>query len=187
MKFSPIFLLLTLPFLPSCAANIQKPEVINGNKYIDSTIPKTEINFPFNVEYESTKTDYPDHQKTTTTELKSKEKNIFIYIKKIKLIDTRYFTTRSDANKTEDNIYLDQKSNGFCSVDIYEKKLQNYLRGVSYRYIGHDKAISIAIYKPIGYINSQKKFTNENKDEVEDFTTTVKSICAQNEKVIEKK
>ncbi len=187
MKFFPIFLLMTLPFLPSCAANIQKPEVINGNKYIDSTIPRTEIIFPFNVEYKSTKTDYYEQEKTTTNELISKEKKIIIYIKKSKLIDIRYYFTRADSSRTKDNIYLDQKSNGFCSVDIFEKNLNSYLRGKSYRYISHDKILSIEMYKPIGYISSQEKFINENKNEVEDFTTTVKSICAQNEKIVAKK
>lgn len=187
MKFFPIFLLMTLPFLASCAATIQKHEVINGNKYIDSTTPRTEISFPFNVDYKSTKTDYYEQEKTTTSKLISKEKKITIYIKKSKLIDSRYYFTGSDSSKTKDNIYLNQKSNGFCSVDIFEKNLSSYLRGISYRYISHNEIVSIKIYKPIGYIRSQEKFINENKDTVEDFTTTVKSICAQNKKVIEKK
>lgn len=183
MKTYYLILLITFPLIVSCAGQRVDPRVVNGRTYIDSTIPKTKIEFPFDVTYESADIDYSEAVNCTTHKLVSKGEKTTIFISKTNITMSSYEFLGTDVKKIKNQLFLERKKTDFCSVDIHEYNLTSFLRGVSYRYIGNKQVTRLIIYKHIGYISSEERFIAEKKHEISKFIENIQLICAQNKRI----
>lgn len=174
-------LFLFVPFvLISCAGLQEKPATMENHVYIDSNIPRVEIEFPFDLDLIDKKVDYQEQTRIVNHILRSPDHDVTAYISKQHLLHAKYYFTGTDSSSEKDPFYLSQDPSGYCAVNLYEENLNTFLRGTSYRYISKDVLVAIRIFKHIGRDLTKQEIKDYYKASLDGFTEKIKAVCAQN-------
>ena len=177
---------LTIPLvllLCSCAGlKIKEPTLVD-NVYLDADYPRIRIEFPFKVRYIDQNNDFSDFAKSITRRLYSDETSTTVFLRKDNIIQDHVIYTETDSSQFSNNLYMDDRKNGFCTVGFYEKNLNTYLRGMSYRYDGRYGIALIETYKKLGYVSSVDQYKDKNRAMIDHFIEDMKLICSQNVRV----
>ncbi len=180
MKNFKFIVLIFILILNSCASiKIKEPDV-QGRTYFDQNIPKVKIEFPYDVSFIKQDIKYSDISKVVSRTLYSKEVDATIFINKEKITLDRFVYSGTDDSRIKGKLYSDVDKRRFCTVDFYEEKLQTYLQGCSFRYVGLKEINNVIVYKKIGYVGSLDEYKENNSKAIEDFIEEMKYICSQN-------
>lgn len=170
-----ILLSCSVFLLISCTAN--KPVLIDKNRFFDESPPKVDISFPFDIELISEEKGFTDTETFKKYQLDSENKEIFIY--KSRFLRKNYFYLGADNATKKNPFYMNNTTNGFCSVILLSNDDDFYLEGDVTKYIGQQAYFTVRLYQNAGLVLSRDAWKEANSDVLEEFIAQTEYVCEQ--------
>jgi len=167
-------LLIGLVFLAGCSV---APSV-DGRTYLDPLRPTLKISFPYPVEYVSKKVHHSEIDRVVTHQLLSPEKDHQVFVQRSEITLRSHVYTESESSRVSDPYYLETFKSGFCSVNLAQEGMNNFLLGTIMRYVSGKRINKITTYQFVGQ-GFFDDTTEEHRAKIGDEISNTKYLCSQ--------